>query len=65
MSEKLRRYSKVSPATGKPHSTIAYSPIPKSDEDLPPLPSKTLAIPLSAIQTTPSKTTVISKDGMY
>lgn len=62
MSEKLRRYSKVSPSVGKPHSTIAYSPIPKSDEELPPLPSKTLAIPLSAIQTTPNKA-AIAKDG--
>lgn len=64
MSEKLRRYSKVTPVAGKPHSTIAYSPIPKSDEEMPPLPSKTLAIPLSAIQTTPNKT-ALHKDGEY
>lgn len=62
MSDKLRRHSKISPSAGKPLSTIAYSPIPSSDQD--DKRHKTLAIPLSAIQTTPNKYAT-SKDGEF
>lgn len=41
------RYSRISPLPGK-GSSVAYSPCPKSDDEMP---GNVIAIPLSAIQT--------------
>lgn len=62
MAEKLRRFSKISPSIGKPQ--VAYSACPKIDTDIPQIP-KTLAIPLSSIQTTPHRLTPMHKDSKY
>lgn len=66
MGERLRRFSKISPSMG--NAQFAYSHCPKSDDEFStPLP-KTLAIPLSAIQTTtPQRHGKLSgsKDGAY
>ncbi|XP_050090278.1 uncharacterized protein LOC126574249 isoform X3 [Anopheles aquasalis] len=54
MSEKLTggRYNRISPSSGR-GSIIAYSPLPKSEQDCLQAPGNNcLAIPLSAIQTT-------------
>uniref|UniRef100_A0A182JDF9 Uncharacterized protein n=1 Tax=Anopheles atroparvus TaxID=41427 RepID=A0A182JDF9_ANOAO len=53
MSEKLTggRYNRISPSSGR-GSIIAYSPLPKSEQDCLQAPGNNcLAIPLSAIQT--------------
>lgn len=65
MGERLRRFSKISPSMG--NAQFGYSICPKSDDEFStPLP-KTLAIPLSAIQTTPQRHGKITgyKDGSY
>lgn len=65
MGERLRRFSKISPSMG--NAQFGYSVCPKSDEEFStPLP-KTLAIPLSAIQTTPQRLGKMTgyKDGSY
>uniref|UniRef100_A0A182U2I9 Uncharacterized protein n=1 Tax=Anopheles melas TaxID=34690 RepID=A0A182U2I9_9DIPT len=54
MSDKLTggRYNRISPSSGR-GSIIAYSPLPKSEQDCLQAPGNNcLAIPLSAIQTT-------------
>uniref|UniRef100_A0A336MMJ4 CSON003434 protein n=1 Tax=Culicoides sonorensis TaxID=179676 RepID=A0A336MMJ4_CULSO len=53
MSEKLRRFSKISPSMS--NAQFGYSVCPKSDEEFSVPLAKTLAIPLSAIQTTPQR----------
>lgn len=53
MSERLRRFSKISPSIG--NAQFGYSVCPKSDDEFATPYPKTLAIPLSAIQTTGSK----------
>ncbi|XP_050067267.1 uncharacterized protein LOC126556103 isoform X3 [Anopheles maculipalpis] len=60
MSDKLTggRYNRISPSSGR-GSIIAYSPLPKSEQDCLQAPGNNcLAIPLSAIQTTADHSTV-------
>uniref|UniRef100_A0A4Y0BLB2 DUF7153 domain-containing protein n=1 Tax=Anopheles funestus TaxID=62324 RepID=A0A4Y0BLB2_ANOFN len=67
MSDKLTggRYNRISPSSGR-GSIIAYSPLPKSEQDCLQAPGNNcLAIPLSAIQTTADHSTITGHHGPH